>query len=245
LEKDDFAHRSFAQPSFAEGSMTANSAARNCDLIAPWYESLEHYCFGNALEERRFAFLEAFSSARKALLCGEGDGRFLSKLLCANPHVEVNSVDASTNMMRIANRRLNLLDTNARRRTALHCADLAAFVPDEGPFDLIATHFFLDCFSTEQTDELVQRVAQFAAPRALWVISEFNRPKEGLPRMWTRAAIRLLREFFGMATGLHTMALPDYRPALACAGFELQRQEESRGGLLVSELWARMAGCGV
>jgi ubiquinone/menaquinone biosynthesis C-methylase UbiE len=221
--------------------MTANVAVRNCDLIAPWYESLEHYCFGDALEERRFAFLEAFARARRALLCGEGDGRFLSRLLCANPGVEVNSVDASTNMVRIATRRLHRLDTDARRRTALHCADVAAFVPDEGPFDLIATHFFLDCFSTEQADELVQRVAEFAAPQALWVISEFNRPKEGLPRIWTRAAIRLLREFFGMAAGLRTMALPDYRPALAYAGFELQRQEESRGGLFISELWSRAA----
>ena len=96
-------------PSAAASTITASPTeikTIDCDLIAPWYESVEHLCFGTALERRRNAFLGDLQGVRRALSCGEGDGRFTAALLRANPQIEVTAVDASRKMVELAARRV-------------------------------------------------------------------------------------------------------------------------------------------
>jgi hypothetical protein len=127
-----------------------------------------------------------------------------------------------------------------RTRAEYVCADIATFAPPES-YDLIATHFFLDCFSTEAAAGIIERVAQWATPRgARWIISEFTQPPTPVGRLWSGAIIRSLYVGFRLTTGLRTTHLPDYLPALAAAGFELRKRVYSCGGLLVSELWERV-----
>jgi hypothetical protein len=106
-------------------------------------------------------------------------------------------------------------------------------------YDLIATHFFLDCFNTAEAGAIVHRIADWAAPRARWIVSEFAQPETSLGQIWTGAVIRSLYAAFRVTTGLRTIRLPDYRPALASVGFERKKQIHACGGLLVSELWER------
>ena len=79
----------------------------NCDWLAPYYESLEHFSFGNYLEQRRFAFLEETKQSQRALECGGGDGRFLARLLSLNRKVQVDFVDSSPKMTELAERRVS------------------------------------------------------------------------------------------------------------------------------------------
>ncbi len=210
----------------------------DCDLIAPWYAPVEHLCFGRALERRRTAFLNRVEGARNALSCGEGDGRFLAALLQANPAVQVTAIDASRKMVQVAGQRVARMGTGFQERASLHCAEIGAFHPP-GSYDLIATNFFFDCFSTPEVSDIVGRIAGWAAPRAQWIVSEFAQPSDPLAHLWTGAVIRSLYAAFWVTTGLRTNRLPDYRAALAAAGFELQCEEHACGGLLVSELWQR------
>jgi ubiquinone/menaquinone biosynthesis C-methylase UbiE len=219
-------------------SLAIQSEVMNCDLIAPWYAPVEHLCFGRALERRRTAFLERVEGARNALSCGEGDGRFMAALLQSNPAVQVTAVDASRTMVQVAARRVARMGASFQERAALYCAEIAAFRPPDS-YDLIATNFFFDCFSTPELGDIVRRIADWAAPRAQWIVSEFAQPAGPLAHLWTGAVIRSLYAAFWATTGLQTTHLPEYRPALAAAGFELQREEYACGGLLVSELWQR------
>ena len=219
-------------------SLAIQSEVMNCDLIAPWYAPVEHLCFGRALERRRTAFLNRVEGARNALSCGEGDGRFLAALLQANPAVQVTAIDASRKMMQVAGQRVATMGAGFKERAALHCSEIGAFHPP-GSYDLIATNFFFDCFSTPDVNDVVGRIADWAAPRAQWIVSEFAQPSDPLTHLWTGAVIRSLYAAFWVTTGLRTNRLPDYRSALAAAGFELQSEEYACGGLLVSELWQR------
>jgi ubiquinone/menaquinone biosynthesis C-methylase UbiE len=218
---------------------TADPATINCDLIAPWYEPVEHLCFGRALERRRNAYLGDLRDVRTALSCGAGDGRFMTALLQANPQVTVTAIDASRRMVEIASRRMLAMAGGLRARADYHCAPVQSFHPPQTSFDLIATHFFLDCFSTEDAAAIIHRLAGWAAPRAHWIVSEFCQPATPVGRFWTGAIIRSLYAAFRVTTGLRTTRLPDYRPALLSEGFELRQQEHACGGLLVSELWER------
>ena len=65
------------------------------DLLAPAYQSLEQLAFGGLLHWCRTAHLARLAACRRALVLGDGDGRFLADLLRANPTLEVDSVDIS------------------------------------------------------------------------------------------------------------------------------------------------------
>ena len=196
----------------------------NCDPIARWYRWLEYLGFGRALERRREAFLECVADARRVLALGEGDGRALAALLRANRTATADAIDLSARMLRLARARAGSERVNYHRGNALAMPLPAA------AYDLIVTHFFLDCFKEAELDRLVRRIARAARPDARWVISEFRKP--GL-------LVAMLYLFFRVTTGLRTRRLVDYHPILHCHGFRLAREERAWRGLLASELWVR------
>ncbi len=227
--------------------------AMNCDRLAPWYRWLEYAGFGRALERRREAFITRASVARNALLLGDGDGRFAAALRrVALPGLRVTSVDNSVGMLRLAERRLRLADdagenvpvefVHADAPAWLGVRHAAQAAGNAEPFDLIATHFFLDCFPAAEQEAVIGAIAAVAAPGACWVVSEFRQPAGSRWEAWHAAAwLWGLHLFFRWTTGLTARSLADHRPALAAQGFRRIACETSRAGLLVSEWWQRSA----
>jgi ubiquinone/menaquinone biosynthesis C-methylase UbiE len=197
----------------------------NCDSIARWYRWLEYAGFGRALEHRREAFLNDVADARRVLALGDGDGRALAELLAAAPQARIDYIDASARMLELAHARAGA------GRVAYHCVDALTTPLCEAEYDLIVTHFFLDCFEDADQELLAERIARAASPQARWVISEFRKPG------WL---IRLLYLFFRITTGLRTRHLVDHHPVLRRHGFRLERSESAWHGRLASELWCRV-----
>ncbi len=212
----------------------------NCDGLARWYRPLERAGFGRALERRRTAFLGEVATARRVLVLGDGDGRFLAAFLRSNLAAEVDSVDSSATMLSLARARVGEAD---RGRTHFHQADAQNWQPPSAaPYDLIVTHFFLDCFTDAELHPLVARLGMFAASDARWLVSEFRQPARG-PAAWhARVWIGGLYAFFRVATDLRVRRLPDHAAALAAAGFRLEREALARWELLTSQLWRRGPG---
>ncbi len=195
----------------------------NFDPVARWYRHLEWAGFGGALWRRRVEFLPALQGARRVLMAGEGDGRFLQAFLAENPEAEVTYVDGSAGMLALARER-----ARGTERVRFLQRDLGAGEAVAGEFDAIVTHFFLDCFSDEAVAGVIRRLGR--AP--VWVVSEFQTPHW----VW-RGVVLGLYAFFGVATGLRVSRLPEYAAALVAAGYVLAERREAWGGLLVSELW--------
>jgi ubiquinone/menaquinone biosynthesis C-methylase UbiE len=205
----------------------------NCDRIARWYRRLEYAGFGHELERRRCAFLKHVASARSILTLGEGDGRFLARLVDQNPNARLDYVDQSGRMLELAR------DRAANRRVTYHQVDAQTMALPRDGYDLIVTHFFLDCFDQAAAEALVQRIAAAGRPDARWLISEFRQPERGWRAAWAWIWLRILYLFFRWSTGLRTNHLVDHHPLLARQGFHLARTESARFGLLASELWTR------
>lgn len=208
----------------------------NCDPLARWYRALEYAGFGRALERRRTAFLDGMSGARRVLVLGDGDGRFLAAFLRTNRSAEVDSVDSSAAMLALARDRVGEAGAT---RVRFHHADARSWQPAAGFYDLIVTHFFLDCFTDAELHPVVARLAAHATPDARWVVSEFRQPAHGLAAWHARAWLVGLYAFFRVTTGLRVRRLPDHAAALAAAGFRLERETLARFGLLTSQLWRR------
>lgn len=220
---------------------TLQPATMNCDALAPYYEFLEHLSFGKQLERMRFAFLSQATSAQTAIICGGGDGRYLAQLLRWNPCVEVDFVDASPRMVAITKERISILSRADQSRVSFHTGDLRALALRQKKYDLIVTHFFLDCFSDVGLAEIVAVLSARAAPGALWVVSDFSESPDTLGHFCSRAIIRALYAAFRVTTGLRVTRLPDYNSALANAGYLQRREQTAIRGLLHSSLWVREA----
>ena len=202
----------------------------NCDAIAPYYAAMEFAVFGRALERCRFHFLPELRNARRALVLGDGDGRFLKRLLDACPDLRADYVDCSAGMVDRARKRIG------SDRVRYFCCDASA-IPGSG-YDLVVSHFFFDCFDAKGQAALVARVTE-AAPEARWLISEFRVPASRWLAGPARALIAVMYRFFSIATGLKARALVDHRPLLNAAGFRLSSAVSHARGLMVSELWTQ------
>jgi trans-aconitate methyltransferase len=171
---------------------------------------------------------------RNALIIGDGDGRFTGRLVQSDPQVQVDAVDASPAMLRALTRRTD----GARARVRTHLADARQWRPEPDPrYDLVATHFFLDCLTTSDVERLAAAVRPALATGAVWIVSEFAVPKSVFGRLVARPLVSGLYQAFGILTGLRVRRLPDYRAALNGAGLKLIESRTFLHGLLVSELW--------
>ncbi len=206
----------------------------NADHIAPYYQWLEYLAFGRSLERCRFHYLDATRGARRVLILGEGDGRFLSRLLSVNAHAHVDVIDASPRMLALAQARVRAKD---RPRVRFHHADARLWQFADRTYDLIVTQFFLDCFSPADLAQIVRRLRLAMDPGGTWLVSEFQQPSQRLARWHAAAWLGVMYWFFQRSTGLGIRRLPPYRDLLAGAGLEMARQHESRFGLMVSQLW--------
>ena len=203
------------------------------DRIARLYQVLEYLTLGRWLERTRFHFLPQLHLAQNALILGDGDGRFLARLLDSNRCLRATAVDSSEVMLDLLSARCKSHAERLRiiQDNALH------YVPENNDrYDLVVTHFFLDCLTSKQVNQLIQQIAPGLSPEAIWLVSDFHIPpgKLALP---AKLVVRVLYLVFRVLTGLRVTQLPDHATALANAGFANIDRQQFLGGLLVTELW--------
>jgi SAM-dependent methyltransferase len=223
-----------------ESSMTSTMSSTDTrepdfNFIARPYRWLEYLTLGRALERCRTYYLPLLRDRRHALVLGDGDGRFLAQLLAYNPHLHADAVDRSIAMLRLLRHRSEAATSDANTRLRLFHSNALTF-PLAGRYDLVVTHFFLDCLAQAELNALVTRVASALAPGALWLVSDFRIPT-GLMRLPARTFVRGLYFAFRVLTGLRTCQLPDYATPLAGSGFVRIAHQHSFAGLLTTELW--------
>jgi len=207
------------------------------DAVAPWYRTLETIAFGNALQRARTACLDEISSPRRALIVGEGNGRFLRELLRAHPDTQVDCIDASERMLQLAQRSVG--DSTNRVTFLRH--DITSWSPTPaGRYDLIVTHFFLDCFSDGELAQVISKLSQAGTADAAWLVADFRIPAQAFARARARMWLAMMYCFFRRVAGIDARNLVDPSPFLRAEGFSLMQQHLSRHGMLKSELWRRV-----
>lgn len=211
--------------------------AANFNGVARIYAPIEKLTFGPWLWRCRCWFLQELKTRRSVLVIGDGDGRFTAKLLAENPLALVDAVDASVEMLRALVRNAGLRASRVRT----HLADARAWEPENSAYDLVVTHFFLDCLTTAEVTELARKIRAHATPNAVWAVSEFAIPRGWFGWLVAWPLVQGLYLVFFILTGLRVQRLPQYREALTEAGWTRAKEHQLLGGLLVSELWGAEA----
>ncbi len=211
------------------------------DLLAPHYRWMEWLLAGPKLQRCRTAFLRQVPEPRHALLLGEGNGRFLVEFVLAHPGTRVTCLDASEPMLASARARLQRPGLDNHNVEFVQ-ADIFNWSPPREAFDLVVSHFFLDCFRPDQLEQILPRVAAATTPEANWLLADFREPPAGWARWRARLILRAMYLFFRRAAGLPAarLTLPD--PMLQEQGFALRERRLFEWGLLHSDLWTRGQG---
>ena len=205
----------------------------NFDRLARLYLWMELVSFGPWLMLCRYAFLSECRAASHALALGDGDGRFTARLLGENSAIQIDAVDSSPAMLEAL---VGRSCPHTARISAVK-ADVRSWQPENPPYDLIVSHFVLDCLTTEEVQSLTSKLACAVSPGSLWIVSEFAVPANWFGWLVARPVVWALYRVFGWLTGLQARSLPDHSIALRQAGFILQERKRWLGGLLISELW--------
>ena len=206
------------------------------DLVAPHYCWLEAIAFGNALQRARTCWIDTIARPKRTLILGEGDGRFLCELVRAYPKIDVDCIDASEAMLQLARARLRRMHPESFSRVHFVRQDILKWSPRKS-YDLLVTHFFLDCFPGRELQVVIAKLASAAEPGAVWLIADFTIPRKGFARAHARLWLRLMYAFFRATTRIAANELVDPAPYLAGRGFIQTAGKLSRACMLRSDVY--------
>ena len=209
------------------------------DLIATHYRWIETLTFGNALQRARTCWIPDIPRPKHALVIGEGNGRFLRELLRAHPKIRIDCLDLSTKMLTLAQRRASEICSNPCQLIRFIHEDVRNWVAQRS-YDLVVTHFFLDCFRRDELKTIITKLAAAATPNAIWLVADLAIPAdEGLARAHAKLWLRVMYWFVGSVTGISAVELVDPSPYLQTNGFKCVSSQVSHARMVKSELWQR------
>ena len=206
------------------------------DALSTFYPALERLAFGRGLDRARTSYAEALRRARRILLVGEGNGRFLAWALrrsVPGPDATLVVLESSGRMLDRARRRCARLPAGGHVRFVQ--ADARHWRSADGPFDLIVTHFVFDLYRPPAQRVLLQNLHAQAAPGASWVDVDFVADPGPI---WHRSLMRLQYAFFRVATALEADRLYPVDAAFARLGWRLERCRRHLGGSVEARHWS-------
>lgn len=103
---------------------------------------------------------------------------------------------------------------------------------DSKSFDVIVSHFFLDCFALETLGELVPQIARCLRPGGHWFVSEFT-----AQTAWQRCVLWVMYRFFNLTTETEATLFPNYGDVMRSNGLEPARLGTWRAGFIVADDW--------
>ena len=208
------------------------------DRLAQHYHWMEFLAAGEKLQRCRTAFLDRVTEAQRVLIAGEGNGRFLAAFRCSLPNARITVVDSSRRMLEAARNRVIAQTLELEDIEFIH-ADLLKWAPRSEAYDLIVTHFFLDCFPAGELKQIIARLSSCATRDAQWLLADFQIPDRGWRRSRAKAIHSLMYAFFRVATRLPARRLTPPRVFLENHAFALREKRTFEWGLLHSDLWVR------
>ncbi len=206
------------------------------DRLARHYRWMEAVLAGKKLQQCRVAHLKSINPPKRILLCGEGPGRCLIECRQAFPEAELWCVDASNGMLEVARERLQQSEFGLRGSKFLQ-EDLLQWEPPKNHFDVVITHFFLDCFRQEQLEQVIPRIAAGARRGANWLLADFQVPNAGIKKYRAEVILGLMYGFFCRMTKLPARRLTAPDPWLEANRFTLRARQVTEWGLLRSDWW--------
>jgi len=206
----------------------------NFDRLAPHYHWMEALSGGDLLQQARTVWLHELRGCRRILSAGEGHGRFAAACTMRYPDVELTCIEASAVMIEVARSRIPQRGIPIR----WHQEEILDWTTHE-KYEAVVTCFFLDCFPPRELASVIEKLADCAAPKAVWLVVDFAIPSRGLARWRAQAVHALMYTFFRRVVALSAHHLTEPDTLLRAQGFKLCGRRAYNWGLLRADIWRR------
>ena len=207
---------------------------RSFDNLSKVYRILEYIAFGTLLRRARRSSLRVFESHPEArvLILGDGDGRFSCEAILRYPNTSIDSLDFSRGMLAAAINRIRKADSNALERYNAILDNALTYAYPLHYYDIIVSQFFIDCFASDEANDLIARLTLALKPGGSFSCVDFAHPKLQPMKSFSKIALPALYGFFRHATGLSNRQLPQivWPGSLSCSD-----RAEWAQGFIVSE----------
>ena len=209
------------------------------DRISTIYDALS-WCYGfGAIQRSRRGLLPHVPQAEHVLVLGDGTGLAVCELFESRPPLSVVCVDLSSRMLGRLRQRLSRRSPWAISRLRLVQGGIDS-IPDDVPYDLIISHYFLDLFNDGALVEFLGQVECCLRPGGSWWVTDFAQPSDSrIPAVLQESLLSVLYRFFRLACGVHATGLPDIERAFHDRGWTTQRRMRSAWGSLESTLFVK------
>ncbi len=191
--------------------------------------------FGHQLERSRNHGILAFepNKPQRALLLGDGDGRFSELALKQNPQLQIDSIERSFKMREQARLRLRKSNGNIVYRHHYVASDAKSFQFPKSEYDIVVAQFFLDCFPTKTANAFLSKFARTLKPYGKFVYTDFSIPKRTSARWIGEATVSFLYLFFRLTTDIEATHLPNLASPKS---LQLTSRKTYLNGILSSEI---------
>ena len=203
----------------------------NFNLIAPVYDPLAHLVYGNNLIRAKKEFFQKIPPGARILLMGGGTGNILNDIFENNPSLQIDFVEPSHAMIRIARKRLQ---GKFQTRVNFICGDHRS-IPAGISYNAVTSFFVLDCFKQEEAFEFCKAITAGLEQNGTWLFADFFYTENKLQR----GLIWFMYRFFRTVANIPANKLPDYNALMEQLNFRMIDERYFLKGLIRSQILQR------
>lgn len=210
------------------------NAKVNFSNITPIYDLLGTLAFAGRLHKSQQYMLELYpKSVENILIIGGGTGKFLTEIVSSIKFNELIYIDISPGMIKSARKKIVKNSPDQLSNIEFICGGINNLPKKD--YDLVITHYFLDCLTPESYLKIVEELKNSLKPTGLWSMVDFyNTNQDPLKKRF----ISLLYRFFHITCNLPSIQLTDFDSWFNKNMNRLNRKEFI-GGLLKSTLYKK------
>ena len=134
-------------------------------------------------------------------------------------------------MLELARARVRRLSPDWYQFVRFIHSDVFSWSPSDS-YNLVVTHFFLDCFTEKQLRSVVSKLASAARDDSIWFIADFTVPLQVFARAHAMFWLRTMYALFRVTAQLENKRLVDPRRYLESEGFARIAMESFRWNMI-------------
>ncbi|OEK06857.1 class I SAM-dependent methyltransferase [Roseivirga misakiensis] len=198
----------------------------NFDHVAPFYDALASFIFGNELEKAQRLLLNDIPPGSRVLIVGGGSGKIL-EWLPKDLGLTVAYVELSAKMIELARKR----SFKGKRITYLQ-EDVRKV---SGDYDVVIANFFLDCFDQHALPEIIKKLNELLVKDGKLLVTDFSMPTN----LRQSLLLKSMHIFFRIASRLESKKLRDIKHHVLAADFVIRKEKYSSNQLIFSALFEK------
>lgn len=194
------------------------------DRVASYYDFLARLAFGKSIIDAQEYFLSEIREGDRILMLGGGTGWILESIFKVTKPGVIWYVDNAKRMVEKSQSR----NVDSSKIHFIH--GTFESIPPDLKVDVVITNFFLDIFSKDELQKLIEDIKSKMKPQGTWLCSDFVDTGKWRHKM----LLRSMYLFFRITANVKTISLPDWEGNLLTEGFVSFKEKTFWNGFIKS-----------